>query len=62
MVPRQLPPAPGWAAPVEVARPAVGTDLIEIAKREQLARREANARILAFRRWYEERRAEYGAP
>ena len=62
VLPRQLPPAPEWAAPVAVPRPPAGTDWIEIAQREQSGRLEANARILRFGAWYEERRAEYAAP
>ncbi|HEV7278376.1 MAG TPA: hypothetical protein VGN80_19015 [Devosiaceae bacterium] len=62
VLPRQLPLAPEWAVPVAVSRPPAGTDWIEVAKREQNGRLEANARIVKFGTWYEERRAEYGAP
>ena len=62
MLPRDLPPAPAWAVPVEVSRPAEGTDLLEVAKREQNARKLANARLVQFGRWYEERRRDYAAP
>lgn len=59
MLPRELPPRPAWAEPVGVSRPPDGTPLAEVAKREQNARKAANAIILRFGRWYDERRADY---
>lgn len=61
VMPRQLPPAPEWAVPVAVPRPPAGTDWIEIARREQDGRLEANARLSRFGTWYDERRAELAA-
>src|SRR5690606_20732856 len=61
ILPRQLPPAPDWAAPVHVSRPPAGTDLIEVAKREQNGRLKANSRLVQFTEWYEERRIEFAA-
>lgn len=55
---RDLPPKPAWAQPVGVSRPPAGTDLVEVAKREQLARQKANAIIVRFGDWYDERRAD----
>lgn len=60
VLPRVLPPAPGWAQPVTVLRPPDGTDWEIVAQREQNGRAEANARIVRFVRWYEERRLELG--
>lgn len=62
VLPRDLPAAPSWAVPVDVARPAVGTDLVEVAKREQQARKANAQRLRLFRDWYDERREEYSAP
>lgn len=61
IIPRALPEKPAWAVPVAVQRPAEGTDLLEIAKREQNARKQANAIIVKFGTWYDERRVEFGA-
>lgn len=59
MLPRELPPLPGWAVPVGVARPADGTDWRVIAKAEQNARKTNAARLRCLGRWYEERRIAY---
>lgn len=58
VLPRELPPAPGWAQPVKVPRPPAGTDWEIVALREQNGRQEANARLVRFARWYDERRLE----
>lgn len=60
VLPRELPPKPDWAVPVGVSRPPAGTDWIEVAKREQNARKAANSRLVRFGEWYDERRAEFG--
>jgi hypothetical protein len=58
VLPRELPPLPSWAVPVGVKRPAAGTDLREIVKVEQNARKENAGRLICLARWYDERRAE----
>ena len=48
-----LPPAPDYAAPVNVRDPRKGETLVGIAARERAGRIAANARLVAFREWYE---------
>ena len=55
----QLPPAPEYAAPVEVKKPRVGEPLVGIAARERAGRIAANGRLKAFRDWYEGLRQNY---
>lgn len=59
VLPRELPPLPGWAKPKWASRPPAGTDLVEIGGTEH-DRADLNAaRLNCLGRWYEERRAEY---
>lgn len=59
VVRRALPPAPAFAAPVQVAEPQPTEDAYLVAARERLGRLKANERIVAFARWYSTVRASY---
>jgi hypothetical protein len=59
VLPRELPPAPSWARPAPFTPPARGADFEEVAKIEQIGRKENAGRLACFRRWYDERRAEF---
>lgn len=57
-----LPPAPAFFSPVEVADPSLtDPDMVYIAARERAGRRRANTVILCGRRWYESVRAAHAA-
>ena len=58
MLARTLPPTPAWAAPVDVSRPADGTEWEIVARREQNGRKLANARLGCLVDWIDERRVE----
>lgn len=56
---RQLPAPPAYAQPVTVRAPKVGDPLLLIAARERAGRTQANARIVAFRKWYMDLQKSY---
>lgn len=55
---RTLPATPAWAQPVEISRPADGTDWEVVARREQNGRKLANGRLTCLVDWIDERRVE----
>jgi hypothetical protein len=61
-VSRALPAAPGYAAPIAVDEPQPSEALLAVAARERVGRVQANARITAFRQWYENVRNAYAQP